>query len=49
MKKYLFIVLLVGVWSCEDTKKDENDTLNPIINFKNLNVFLVMLFLFFIK
>ena len=29
MKKYLFIVLLVGVWSCEDKK--EEDTTPPTV------------------
>ena len=34
MKKYLFIVLLVGVWSCEDSEQTEsyiNKTSNDII------------------
>ena len=30
MKKYLFIVLLVGVWSCEDEKIDESENINII-------------------
>ncbi|OUW79770.1 MAG: hypothetical protein CBD77_01700 [bacterium TMED217] len=30
MKKYLFIVLLVGVWSCED-ESVTNDNIHPLI------------------
>ena len=33
MKKYLFIVLLVGVWSCEDAQ--ENDTTPPTISISS--------------
>ena len=25
MKKYLYIVLLIGIWSCEDNKEDNKD------------------------
>ena len=32
MKKYLFILLLVGIWSCEDKKESyNNETSNDII------------------
>ena len=33
MKKYLFIILLVGVWSCED--KREEDTTPPTVSISS--------------
>ena len=32
MKKYLFIILLVGVWSCEDEKDENSNTCNEIVS-----------------
>ncbi len=36
MKKYLFIVLLVGVWSCEENKitnqNEDEDTVVVLVN-----------------
>ena len=38
MKKYLFIILLVGFWSCEDSKETENKSFeNPIIVLDNVD------------
>ena len=33
MKKYLFIVLLVGIWSCEEAKEDDTTPPNITITF----------------
>ena len=32
MKKYLFIVLLVFFWSCEDEKDENSNTCNEIVS-----------------
>ena len=38
MKKYLFIILLVGFWSCEESKETENKSFeNPIIVLDNVD------------
>ena len=38
MKKYLFIILLVGFWSCEDSKETENKSFeNPIFVLDNVD------------
>ena len=38
MKKYLLIVLLIGVWSCEDDNEDDNDEITIVD--QNIDLFL---------
>ena len=32
MKKYLYIVLLIGIWSCEDNKDDSSNACSDIVS-----------------
>ena len=35
MKKYIYIVLLVGIWSCEDNKEDSPNACSEIVSNAN--------------
>ena len=43
MRKYLVPFLLVGFWSCEDTKTSESEQINPLIgNWTLTSVFVTV-------